>query len=184
MSDDAKPFLKVVREGDVPPAPAMPDPQAVVEIPPLAPVAAESENTRILRDHLAASDDSLPSAEKFAAAGTTLIGGAIELGRGKPAEAVKAWLGAHTTDVKHEHLGGTKHYSKMGDLKEAVLAAASELDEANAPNLSNALYVVVGLRAETRVETVRPTLPAAPSFWTRLCASYQFGTDVLGDGYP
>lgn len=185
MAADEKPFLRVVREDDAAPpsptetTPSAPTPSPVpVEPPPAAAKVIESEYTRALREKLGSTDASLRSAAKFAAIGMTIVGGAVELGRGKPAEAVRAWVGAHTVDVDRVRLGGVAStYEKMDDLKEAVLAAAEELDAANAPSLSSALYAVVG-----RIEQIAaPLPPPPPTFWGSLRDLYWYGADVLRD---
>jgi hypothetical protein len=102
------------------------------------------------------------------------------------AEAAHAWIKRHVENIDRVRLGDNKeehHYEAIGDLKEAVLGAAIEVNEAEvasqAPNLVAALYTVIGRMLPTDSSLL--TMPKTPSWFERLSELYNFGLDILGN---
>lgn len=122
---------------------------------------AESAHIRDLRRRLSIAGTSLSDAARLAAVGAALADGARELRPCMSAEAARTWVQAHVDAVNRAHLdvvgsSGEAAYASanMRDLKDAVLGAAAELDEAGAgraPSVIAAIYSSIFGRAEDAV---------------------------------
>ena len=160
-----QPKLTVVRD-----TPSVPTVETVV--------VPESAHRRALRVRLGTRRwDVVGEAARLAAIGLVLVRGASELRPGMSARSAAAWVQSHAEDVERAQLDGAREYSGTADLRDAVLGAAAEVDEAGAktPALVSALYSVV-----SRVEAfVAPTTLPPLTMPLTLRDLYIFGTDVL-----
>lgn len=181
--DPKKPFLSVVRDAD--PLEVETPPIAAPEKEKLPPVPApvpESALHSELRRKVVAWDSSLGGAARLAAIGNVLACGAAELRPCMSAESAKAWVRKHADDIDRANVvtavggEGQPSYPAMPDLRDAVLGAAAELDEAgqNAPALVSALYGVT-----KKIELVGAPRPVARSWFSAMAETYDFGLDVL-----
>lgn len=191
MSDVKKPFLSVVRDGD----PALEEPAktaaspagdaAADTLPPVPAPVPESAHHSALRRRVVEWDAALGAASRLAAVGTVLAQGASELRPCMSAESAKAWVRRHADNIDRagrEAFDDDAKYVEMPDLREAVLGAAAELDEAgaNSPALVSALYGVV---KKYEVVELAPTVVASElrtGWLSGVMETYGLGLDALG----
>lgn len=195
MSDVKKPFLSVVREGDPAPevepvetAASPPGGAAADALPPVPVPVPESAHHSALRRRVVEWDPALGAASRLAAVGTVLAQGASELRPCMSAESAKAWVRRHAENIDRngrEVIGDEATYAEMPDLREAVLGAAAELDEAgqSAPALVSALYGVVKKYEVAGLAPVAPELVVKSSWLSGVMETYEIGLDALAAEY-
>ena len=90
----------------------------------------ESPELARIRDAIFDTDANPKSAEKLATSGMSMVRAAMVRRPSKSIESVGAWLSDHMDAVRLRE----DPYPRIHDLKEAVLAAADELDSASGRN--------------------------------------------------
>lgn len=171
------------------------DVPAEMPLPPVPAPAPESAHRSRLRESLAGYESTLQDAARLCAIGGVLADGAAELRPCMSAQSAKVWMKRHADDVDRAYLDkpsahASTQYGEMRDLREAVVGAAAELDEAgqHAPALVSALYAVVKKieRAVDRREIdkhaadgIGAVVVLSESLWSRIAATYYFGLDAL-----
>lgn len=164
-----RPRLSVVKDAEEP------------SLPPLPASPPDSAQRRELRGRVAAWGDAFPEAARLCALGIVLARGAEDLRPGMSARSAAAWLDRHAEDVERDGYaamrGGTRAYGGVDDLREAVLGAAAELDEAamssGKTNLAAAVYLAALRVTEKSGEPSR--------FSEQLLALYDYGSAVLAE---
>lgn len=144
MSDDKKPRLSVVRETF--------SRKTQSKLPPVPRPVPESAYRRNLRSWVIGSGTSLQESARLVAVGVVLADGASEVRPSMSAKAARAWIRRHEIDIdrlRADHIGNDApaSYADIRDLRNAVLGASVEVDEAGdetvSPGLVAGIYAVV-----------------------------------------
>ena len=86
----------------------------------------ESPELSSVKDAIAEADDSLDACDRLLTAGRAMIRAAAARRPSKAIESVSAWITDHADSLRER----ADPYPRAGDLREAVAAAADELDAA------------------------------------------------------
>lgn len=133
--------------------------------PSLPAFSHETPEIASLRSLTRGLDDSSASAGRLADAGQVLIRAAHARAPSKSIESVGAWLAAHADALKERR----DPYPRADDLREAVMAAADELDAAagrRAP-LWHSSYVLAAEKLGLAMDRYEILGASNESWWTR-----------------